>query len=218
MRTIQRAIGAAAFVLILGVAGLLALPLLGGLLPHPSNPFPAQRADRSPAPVLKALNDLSEYRAATASYQQVVDLEKGNAHIPSFLKGERTTYLAIGDVEATVDFRTLGAGAVSLSPNGTSVTVSLPKAHVGRPRLDLRASRVVDHDRGLLDRVGGLVGDSGSSEHVLQVLAEDKLVAAATADPGLVDRAEANTRTMLVGLLHGLGFTDITVTFQDLPA
>jgi hypothetical protein len=49
----------------------------------------------------------------------------------------------------------------------------------------------------------------------LYPLAEEKLAAAARDGSGLLDRAEQNTRLMLVGLLRSLGFTRVEVRFAD---
>jgi len=43
-------------------------------------------------------------------------------------------------------------------------------------------------------------------------MAEQKIQAAAK-ESGLIERAEKNTRAMLVGMLGSLGFTNVTVNF-----
>ena len=49
---------------------------LSDLLPDWGNPFRTEEVDRTGPAVLKALEDLHEYRAATGSYQVMVDIEK----------------------------------------------------------------------------------------------------------------------------------------------
>jgi len=66
----------------------------------------------------------------------------------------------------------------------------------------------------VLDRVEDAVSDRPGDEQPLYQLAEDKLAAAAAADPKLLQTAERNTRSMLEGLLRGLGFRDITIDFR----
>ena len=46
------------------------------------------------------------------------------------------------------------------------------------------------------------------------MLAEQKLPEAAAADPALLERAEENTRSMLEGMMRGLGFERVTVRFE----
>ena len=48
-------------------------------------------------------------------------------------------------------------------------------------------------------------------------LAIQLAVEAALAEAGLTDRAEANTRRMLEGMLRPLGYDDVTVVFQAPP-
>ena len=84
-------------------------------------------------------------------------------------------------------------------------------------RLDVDRSRVVDHDRGVLNDIGSVFGGSGSDRE-LYVLAERKLEAAARSDSGLLARARVNTTDVLQGLLTSLGFRRVTVRFDPVPA
>ncbi|MGH9039732.1 MAG: DUF4230 domain-containing protein, partial [Acidimicrobiia bacterium] len=106
--------------------------------------------------------------------------------------------------------------AVTMSADRRSVTITLPAARLSEPRLDPEQSRVVDRDRGLLDRLGGVFSDSPTGERALLLAAEPRLAAAA-AEAGLVQKAQDNTVAMLQGLLGSLGFEDITVAFAESP-
>ena len=99
---------AALLVAALAVGGLAGrgLDLLPGL------PFGTQTVDRSTPTLLTSLADLERYHAATGSFQVVVDLEKDVRWVPSAIRGERTTFLATGSVDAYVDFRGLSGSAV----------------------------------------------------------------------------------------------------------
>jgi len=168
------------------------------------------------AVLLKSLQDLSDYHAATANMQVVVDVEQDAKLLPSFIKGERTLFVAAGTVDAAVDFRGLAKDpdAVKVSDDRRSVRLTLPAPKLLEPQLDPDRSRVYDRDRGVLDRVEDAVSDRPGDEQPLYQLAEDKLAAAAAADPKLLQTAERNTRSMLEGLLRGLGFRDITIDFK----
>ncbi len=198
------------------VALLAAAAAVAALLPGLS-PFGTEEKDTSPPALLRALEDLHEYRAASANLQVVVDVERDTSALPSFLKGERTLFLAAGSVDASVDFRRLEAGAVRVSEDRRSATIRLPAARLTDARLDPARSRVYDRDRGLLDRVADAVGDDPVDDQGLYVLAERKLREAAAADPNLRATAERNTSAMLTGLLRGLGFTRIDITFERPP-
>ena len=178
------------------VAAVVAATVAGRLDLLPDLPFGSEEVDRSTPALMTALADLEEYHAATGTYQVVVDIEKDQRWVPSFLKGERTTFLATGSVDGVVDFSGLDAGAVEVSDDGRTATFSLPPARLDDADVDLANSRVLDRDRGVLDRVGGLFSENPTSEREVAALAEDKLDAAA-AESDLRERTEENTRTML---------------------
>jgi hypothetical protein len=200
-----------------GAAVLAAVVVLGadramGLLPSLDNPLEEQVVDHSQGPALMlALSDLAEYRAARGSFQVMVDLERDTPYVPGFVKGERTTYLATGTVDGIVDFGSLGATAVQTE--GRSVVITLPPPRLGEPALDLEQSQVVSRDRGLVDRVVGVLEDSPTSERDVALAAEEKLRAAA-AESDIRARAQENTRSMLTGLAGSFGYTDVTVRFD----
>lgn len=194
---------------------LLAGVAIGRIDLLPGNPFGSETVDRSSAPLLRAVRDLSRYTAATGDFQVVVDLERDVRHVPSALAGERTLFLAQGSVDSYVDFSALGEGAVVVAPDG-SVTVTLPRAGLSPPRVDPQASRVLSRQRGALDRVGGIFSDDPTSERELYVVAADRIAAAAR-QAGLAGRAQDNTRTMLTGLLGSLGRDRVTVVFAEGP-
>jgi hypothetical protein len=197
---------------LLAVAVVVAAAVVPSFIPN-LNPFGSEEVDRSPPTVLRSLAKLSEYRAATANLQQVVDVEEDTV-LPAFLAGERTLLQATGRVDAAVDFRGLQAGRdLRVSEDRRSVEITLPAAKLSEPRLDLRETRVVDTDRGLGNRIADAFSDDPDEERKLLALAERKLAAAAAADPELLRAAERNTRDMLTGLLQGLGFERVIVRF-----
>ncbi len=117
----------------------------------------------------------------------------------------------VGDkVDAVVDFSALDARRVELSDDGTSVTVTLPASTLGEPRLDIESSYVADRDQGFID------GFQGSDlERRAQLKAIEQMATAATGAGNLVDLAEESTTAMLRGLFGSLGYTTITVNFDD---
>jgi hypothetical protein len=189
---------------------------LPSLIPALPNPFAAMTVDRSGPAVLKAIEDLSEYRAASGHFETIVDVEK-DTKLPAGILGERTLFLAVGDVDAVVDFGDLNADAVVVSSDRRSAWITLPSPRFTDARLDVDRSRVVDHDRGVLNDIGSVFGGSGSDRE-LYVLAERKLEAAARSDSGLLAKARVNTTDVLRGLLTSLGFRRVTVRFESTPA
>ena len=178
------------------------------------NPLEPEIVDRSTAPLLLALEDLSEYHAASADLQVMVDLEVDTPWVPSVISGERVHFLATGSADAYVDFDGLDAGAVTLSSDGTSATIVLPAPELAEVRIDPEESRVVDRDRGLVERVGGAFVENPIDDSDLYALAERRIGAAA-AESDLLDRAEVNTRDMLTTLATSLGVERVTVDFEE---
>lgn len=202
-------------VIVAVLLGWTGLNHLGDLLPDWGNPFRTEEVNRTGPAVLKALEDLDEYRAATGAYQVMVDVEKDAKYLPSFLKGERTLFLAQGSVDAGIDFSGLGPDSVTVNPD-ESVTITLPHARLGKPVLDTGASHVVDRDRGLLDRIGSVFTDSPTGEQTLYAAAEPRLRAAAD-ESGLIAKADQNTTEMLTRFLGALGIDKVQVNFADNP-
>ena len=192
---------------VVAVLAVIAIPYL--------NPFGSETKDRSNPALLQSLQKLNEYRAARANLEQVVDIERDTKLVPSFVKGERIVLVAAGEVDARVDFRRLGPRALDVSADRKAVVITLPAPERAPARLDLARTRVLDHERGVLDRAGELLGDGGvDDEREMLLVAQRKLDAAAAADRELLPTAERNTRTMLERLARGLGFERVTVRFQ----
>jgi hypothetical protein len=178
------------------------------------NPFRTETKERPQPALLQSLQRLDEYHAARTNLQQVVDIERDVKHVPSFIKGERIVMVATGDVDATVDFRRIGPQSLRVSEDRRSVVITLPAAQLREARLDLARTRVVEHDRGVLDRTGDLLGDDRANDNrELLLAAQRKLDAAARADRNLLPTAERNTAQMLRSLAGGLGYERVTVRF-----
>jgi len=200
-------------VLFVAVAGLSGLRLWSSF----PNPFATRQVDRSQPVLLKAIEDLAVYKAASGSFQVVVDLEEGSRGIPLLIKGQRTLFVAGGSVDAEVDFSGLKGDAIKVSPDGQRVEITLPRARLTPARVDPDQSRVFSRERGLLDRLGSVLSDNPTSERELYRLAQAKMQAAAV-ESDLVARAEQNTRAMLVSMLRSLGYREVAVTFRDPPS
>jgi hypothetical protein len=199
--------------LVVGLVGLLALLGLRSVFDFPG--FGDREVDRSGPAVLTAMRDLSEYRAASGSYQIVIDVEQDARFLPDVLKGKRVIFLAIGSVDSYVDFRKLGEDSVKVSGDRRSVQITLPRAQLARPTIDPQQSRVLDRDLGVIDRLGALFADDPNpQDQQMYLLAEQRLGEAAR-QVGLVEKAEANTKAALERLMRSLGFTSVTVTFVD---
>ncbi|MGW2782708.1 DUF4230 domain-containing protein [Streptomyces populi] len=198
-----------AFVLVLVVlfAGLR-LAVLPGL----RDVFGTETHDNSGPALLKSIQDMSRYDAASGNFQVVVDLEKDAKYLPDAIRGTRTLYVGAGTVDAYVDLGRIGQKDVTVDDDRTSATLRLPHAALGKPALDPDHSYAVSKQRGLLDRLGDVFSDNPNDERAVQRLAA-RHIGKAAQDSRLTARAEENTTAMLQGLLRSLGFTEVTVTY-----
>ncbi len=173
------------------------------------NPFKTTTTDRTGEPVLVSLEELSDFRAASAYLEVVVDVEEDTGFVPDFISGERVLYVGKGTVDAFVDFSDLDEDRVVVSDDGESVTVTLPAPQVGEPALDLEDSYVADADAGLVERFRG-----SELEREAQLKAAARLGQVA-GEGDLLDLAESSTRDTLEALLTSLGFAEVTVEFEE---
>jgi len=203
---------------LLGIIGLIVALLLVnqaiGLWPKLSNPFAQKETDRSQPVLLQSIQDLSRYVAAEGNYQVVIDVQRNRENVPDFLLNRRTLFVGAGSVEAFVDFSTIGEGAITVSDDGKTVSIKLPDPQLGKTNLDLERSYVVTEQRGLLDWVKDVFANDPNRQNQVYQLAEERISTAAR-DSGLIERARENTRKMLEGLLHSLGYTTVTVTYAS---
>ncbi|MFM8302881.1 MAG: DUF4230 domain-containing protein [Actinomycetota bacterium] len=203
-----RTLGVLAGLGAVAVALVLLAEAIGGF--HVSL-FETKRVDRSAPVVLKQLRDVSTFTAATGEFEATIDVEDDVDLLPAFVAGERTIFVGVGTVDAQVDFASIDKDAVAVGQDG-SVAVTLPAPVLARPVVDPARSRVVDRDRGIVNRVADVFTDSPTSERGLYLQAQRRLAAAARGSE-LRARAEANTERMLRGLLGRLGYETVTVAF-----
>jgi hypothetical protein len=182
------------------------------LLPHPRNPFAESTTVRSQPALLKSITALSRYEAASGSFQVIVDLSRKTPYLPSFIEGTDTLFVGQGTVNAYDDLSRLGKGDIQVSPGRTAVTVQLPAPQLAQASLDVRRSYVFAQQQGLLNRIANFFSGNPNSQQQVYIVAQQKIQAAARRSP-LLAQAEKNTRAMLTGMLHSLGFKQVTVIF-----
>jgi hypothetical protein len=178
--------------------------------------FSTSTTDRSAPVILHKLQDLSTYNAAEGTFSVTVDVEKDVSILPQFIAGSRVIYSGYGTVDAAVDLGALDAENVTRNADGTLV-VTLPRATLEGAQLDPARSHVMNRDRGLLDRIGGVFVDNPTSERALEQAAITKMNDAAK-KTDLLQRAERNTEAMIERLAAAAGVTDVDVQFRSLPA
>ena len=202
-----KVVAALVLVLVVFFAGLR-LSVLPGL----KDLFGIETHDRSGPALLKSVQDLSRYDAASGNFQVVVDLEKDAKLLPDAIRGTRTLYVGAGTVDAYVDLGKVGENDVKVNGDRTSATLRLPHAQLGKPALDPDRSYAVSKQRGLFDRLGDLFSDNPNGEQAVQKLAV-RHIGDAAKESELTARAESNTTGMLEGLLRSLGFKEVRVSY-----
>ena len=184
-------------------------------LPSFLNPFDQQTTVRASPVTIESLRDMSRYVAAEGDFQVVVEVQQGRDHIPQFLYGERTVLVAVGTVEALVDFAALADQDLVVS--GNSVHLTLPAPTLGDPALDTGRSYIVAHDSGVANRIAGLFGDEQLDQVALYQEA-DRQISGAAVQSDLRTRAQANTTQMLTALFRRLGYDQVTITYRSDPS
>ncbi|MEU0246568.1 DUF4230 domain-containing protein [Streptomyces sp. NPDC006235] len=204
-----KVVGALVVVLVVFFAGIR-LSVIPGL----KDLFGSETHDRSGPALLKSVQDLSRYDAASGNFQVVVDLEKDAKFLPDAIRGTRTLYVGAGTVDAYVDLGKVGDDDVRVNGDRTSATLRLPHARLGKPALDPDRSYAVSKQRGLFDRLGDLFSDNPNGEQAVQKLAV-RHIGDAAKESELTARAETNTKSMLEGLLRSLGFKEVRVSYGN---
>lgn len=201
----------------LAVIAAAAVVLVVALLISAIDPFGSETVDRSGPTVLQEMRKLEEFTAAEGSFTQDVDLEQDANFLPSFLAGERVVALVTGTVRATVDFGQLDDDAVEVSPDGTTIRLTLPDPVLSDADIDEASARIVARDRGLIDRVDDFFSANPTDDTQLYVAAEEKVEAAAR-ESDLIEEARANTERWLTTFLGAAGFETVEISWLDSPA
>ena len=78
--------------------------------------------------------------------------------------------------------------------------------------LNVKQSYVFAQQQGLLNRIGNFFSGNPDNQQQVYVLAQQKIQTAARQSP-LLAEAQRNTTSMLTGMMHSLGFQQVTVTY-----
>lgn len=159
--------------------------------------------DTSAPAIVEKIRKLSRLETVIYSMDKIVEGDRENAVLPSFLTGDKLLLIAHGEVIAGVDLSQLQSGDVSV--NRDTVRIHLPAAQVLTTRIDNGRTRVYSRITGLL------VTPDPNLETQVRQAAEQQIAQAAVAD-GILDRARQNAQTAVTALLYGLGFHTVTVT------
>jgi hypothetical protein len=197
--------------IVLAVAAVVVLRLADVSLPNPFSETPKENPN---AVVLAELKDQSRFVAASGRFQTLIDSEQDADFLPDALKGSRQLYVAEGDVDGYVELHGLTEDDLKVSDDGQVLTVHVPPAQLGRPRLDPANTRLVFRERGLLDRLGEAVGGGDPTDQQALLQRADQKITEAAARSELAKRTEENTVTFLRSVFSGLGYREVRVVFD----
>lgn len=153
--------------------------------------------------VVTQMEQLNRLETASFTVEKVITggIDRGN---PLFnaLAGDRLIFVAHGQVIAGVDLSRLRDEDVSVSQDGTSVSVRLPAAQILSHSLDNQKSQVYDRSTGVFQ--------SPNPQLETQVRQEaDRQIVDAACQDGILDQANANAQTQVRALLSSMRFTQI---------
>lgn len=175
--------------------------------------LPAPQATDDTGPVmLHSIKELRRFVPAQGTYEVAVVLREGYAKVPTWVYGYEGVLVAHGTVDAYVDFSTLPASSVTVSPDRRTVLLRLPAPQLGPPTVDHRRSQVVDSDSGIVNAVSEAFDGRTDRTQELFRAAEVKISAAA-AESDLQARAERSTEEAMRSIGESLGFETVQVTF-----
>lgn len=157
----------------------------------------------SGAAVVRRIQELSRLETAAYTIERVIDVSQGSS-IPivgDLLAGDELLLIAHGTVIAGVDLSSLDENDVTVSPDGSLITVRLPAVQIFQASLDSQKTRVYSRDRGLFAPDNKDLESLARQEAELQILsaacedgimqrASDEAVAAMRQFLGLLDTAQ----------------------------
>ena len=212
--------GCAQATLYLVLGGLIVL-LLGVLLVNQTlggfgrllTPPPIAQIFATPTPeiitgaaVVQRIQQLSRLETASYTVQTVIDVSQ-SSNIPiigDFLAGDELLLIAHGTVVAGVDLGALPSDAVSVAPDGSTITLRLPPAQIFSASLDSQKTRVYSRERGVF------APDNKDLETQARQVAEAEILKAACED-GVLSKATLQAEAALRQLLSVVDEAEIVV-------
>ncbi|WP_129628322.1 DUF4230 domain-containing protein [Candidatus Oscillochloris fontis] len=186
------------YVIIGGLATLLVLALVfnqvGGIarfLPSMPNfstiiitPTPVIQSGTA---VVRRIQQLSRLETTRYTVEQVIDVRQESSipWIGNWVASDALLLIAHGEVIAGIDLSQLSENAITISPDGRTITLQLPPAQILSAILDNSKTRVYSRDR------GWLAPENNNLETLARQEAEQRILQAACEDGVLIRATEA---------------------------
>lgn len=161
---------------------------------------------QSGAAVVRRIQQLSRLETSSYTVEQVIDVSQGSSIpiIGDFVAGDTLLLIAHGTVVAGVDLGQLDADAVTVSPDGRTITLRLPPVQVFSSALDSSKTRVYSRNRGLF------APENKDLETQARQRAEQQILQAACED-GIMSRATEQAEQSLRQFLSLLDYDEVVV-------
>jgi hypothetical protein len=167
---------------------------------------------KSGAAVIQRIQQLSRLETASYTVEQVIDVSQSSSvssipiigSIGDAVAGDTLLLIAHGTVVAGVDLSTLDVGAVTIAPDGRSITLRIPPVQIFDSHLDSDKTRVYSRDRGLF------APDNKDLESQARLEAERQILQAACED-GVMARATDEAEKSLKQFLGLLDYDQVVV-------
>jgi hypothetical protein len=189
-------------IVVLSVALGVGLTRFGGELPIVGQFFEDKPEQTTTGTVVvEGIQDLNQLTAMRWRGFVFISEESGGSSLERLFTGEVVRLVAVGDVDAGVNFADLGRDDVRV--RGKTVTIRLPEPEILSVSLDEDETRVYDRDFGPLN----FRPDDDLAEEARDV-AVDRLEEAAREDD-VLERAENNAEDNIRAFVTSLGFEKV---------
>jgi hypothetical protein len=202
-----RALPLAFLLFVIGMVGYFL-----GSFRHEEPEEPARVVEVVPTPnVVQALHKLARLEGASLHLERVIDLKEKQSRFFGLVEAEDAILLiAAGDVTAGVDLSGMLHEDIQIDEANKTVRIRLPRATIFSARVDNERtyvhSRVTDQ---LAERQANLETEARrEAERGFRKAAEEA---------GLMKTAEDSVARTVRALVLSLGFSNVEVTFGDLP-
>lgn len=157
---------------------------------------------------IQQMKNLNRLETQRFSIERVVEASTARGDALDMFLGERLLLIASGDVVAGVDLSKLTDRDVIISPDGASVTLTLPASEIFSARLDNERTRVYDRQTRPITQLTG--GQNPNLEKQARQEAERQILAAAC-ENGIMQRAAEEAKRSMEQFLRLLEFENVTV-------
>lgn len=165
------------------------------------------------AAVIQRVQRLNRLETTSYTVERVIESEQTSTLpvLGNLLAGDRLLLIAHGEVVAGMDLSQLREQDVTLSADGTTVTIRLPPAQIFSTSLDTTQTRVYDRQR------GWFAPDNKDLETVARQEAESEILRVACED-GILQRATDDGRRAMEQLLSLIEVDQVVIESAPVPA